>query len=142
MSANDDARQRFADLVKLNGLTNKFISRETERRILEKGVTKYDLSLDDARGLLRTVAADEDFVFESETGLRIRQVLDRNAGKKGKISKAQFLQASAILRDFSNDSIGEEESKRQVKRIMIDSGLEPRRAGLLRSKRWYKNVEV
>lgn len=142
MSSNDDARKRFADLVKLNGLTSKFISRETERRILEEGVTRYELSLDDARGLLRTVAADEDFVFESETGLRIRQVLDRHAGKKGKISKTQFLQTSAILRDFSNDAIGEEESKRQVKRIMIDQGLEPRRAGLLRSKRWYKNVEV
>jgi len=142
MSSNDDARKRFADLVKLNGLTSKFISRETERRILEEGVTRYELSLDDARGLLRTVAADEDFVFESETGLRIRQVLDRHAGKKGKISKTQFLQTSAILRDFSNDSIGEEESKRQVKRIMIDQGMEPRRAGLLRSKRWYKNVEV
>lgn len=142
MSSTDDARKRFADLVKLNGLTSKFISRETERRILEEGVTRYELSLDDARGLLRTVAADEDFVFESETGLRIRQVLDRHAGKKGKISKTQFLQTSAILRDFSNDAIGEEESKRQVKRIMIDQGLEPRRAGLLRSKRWYKNVEV
>jgi hypothetical protein len=142
MSANDDARKRFADLVKLNGLTSAFISRETERRILEEGVTRFDLSLDEARGLLRTVAADEDFVFESETNHRIRQVLERHAGKKGKISKDQFLQTSAILRDFSNDSIGEHEAKRQIKAIMIDNGWEPRRAGLLRSKRWYKNVEV
>lgn len=142
MSSNDDARKRFADLVKLNGLTSKFINRETERRILEEGVTRYELSLDDARGLLRTIAADQDFVFESETGLRIRQVLDRHAGKKGKISKDQFLQSSAILRDFSNDSIGEEEAKRQIKRIMVDNGWQPRRAGLLRSKRWYNNVEA
>lgn len=140
--ATDDARQRFADLVKLNGLSSKFIDRDNERRILEEGVTRYDLSLDEARGLLRTVAQDEGLVFESETGIRIRQVLDRHAGKKGKISKDQFLQASAILRDFSDNAIGEEEAKRKVKRIMIDNGWKPRRAGLLRSRRWYNSVDA
>lgn len=140
--ATDDARQRFADLVKLNGLSSKFLDRETERRILEEGVTRYDLSLDDARGLLRTVAQDEGLVFESETGTRIRQVLDRHAGKKGKISKDQFLQASAILRDFSDNAIGEEEAKRKIKRIMIDNGWKPRRAGLLQTRRWYNSIDA
>lgn len=140
--ATDDARQRFADLVKLNGLTSKFINRETERRILEEGVTRYELSLDEARGVLRTVAQDEGLVFESETGRRIQQVLDKHAGKKGRISKQQFLQASAILRDFSDNAIGEEEAKRQVKRIMMDNGWQPRRAGLLRSRRWFSSVDA
>lgn len=140
--ATDDARQRFADLVKLNGLSSKFLDRETERRILEEGVTRYDLSLDDARGLLRTVAQDEGLVFESETGTRIRQVLDRHAGKKGKISKDQFLQASAILRDFSDNAIGEEEAKRKIKRIMIDNGWKPRRAGLLQTRRWFNSIDA
>lgn len=140
--ATDDARQRFADLVKLNGLSSKFLDRDTERRILEEGVTRYDLSLDDARGLLRTVAQDEGLVFESETGTRIRQVLDRHAGKKGKISKDQFLQASAILRDFSDNAIGEEEAKRKIKRIMIDNGWKPRRAGLLQTRRWFNSIDA
>ncbi|MFD1623286.1 hypothetical protein [Azospirillum griseum] len=142
MSVNEDARKRFADLVRLNGLTCTFISRETERRILEEGVTRFELSLDDARGVLRTVAADEEFVFESEACHRINQILERYAGKKGKISKEQFLQSAAILRDFSNDAISEKEAKRQIKAMMIDEGWEPRRAGLLRSKRWYNRVEV
>lgn len=142
MADNDDPRRKFADLVKLNGLTSKFIDRETERRILEEGIVRCGLTLDEARGTLRSVAEDNDFVFESETGRRIRQVLDRHAGKKGKISKKQFEQTAEILRDFSNGTIGDEEARRHVKRIMIENGWKPRRAGLLPTQRWYKNVEV
>lgn len=142
MADTDDSRRKFADLVKLNGLTNKFIDRETERRILEEGVVRFGLTLDEARGTMLTVADDNDYVFESETGRRIRQVLDQHAGKKGKISKKQFDQTAAILRDFSNKAVGEEEARRQVKRIMIENGWKPRRAGLLPTRGWYKSVEV
>lgn len=142
MADTEDPRRRFADLVKLNGLTSKFIDRETERRVLEEGVTRFGLTLDEARGAMRSVAEDNDFVFESETGRRIRQVLDKHAGKKGKVSKKQFDQTAEILRDFSNGAIGEAEARRQVKRIMIENGWKPRRAGLLPTQRWYKSVEV
>ncbi|HYH37434.1 MAG TPA: hypothetical protein VD860_04365 [Azospirillum sp.] len=142
MADTEDPRRRFADLVKLNGLTSKFIDRETERRVLEEGVTRFNLTLDEARGMMRSVAEDNDYVFETETGRRIRQVLDRHAGKKGKISRKQFEQTAEILRDFSNGAIGEAEARRHVKRIMIENGWKPRRAGLLPTQRWYKSVEV
>jgi len=142
MADTEDPRRRFADLVKLNGLSSKFIDRDTERRVLEEGVMRYGLSLDEARGMMRSVAEDHDYVFESETGRRIRQVLDRHAGKKGKISKKQFDQTAEILRDFSNGAIGEAEARRHVKRIMIENGWKPRRAGILPTQRWYKAVEV
>lgn len=142
MADTEDPRRRYADLVKLNGLTSKFIDRETERRVLEEGVTRFGLTLDEARGMMRSVAEDNDYVFETETGRRIRQVLDRHAGKKGKISKKQFDQTAEILRDFSNGAICEAEARRHVKRIMIENGWKPRRAGLLPTQRWYKSVEV
>lgn len=142
MAEIEDPRRRFADIIKLNGLTSRFIDRETERRVLEEGVTRFGLTLDEARGMMRAVAEDNDYTFESETGRRIRQVLDRHAGKKGKISKKQFDQTADILRDFSNGAIGEAEARRQVKRIMIENGWKPRRAGLLPTQRWYKSVEV
>lgn len=142
MADTEDPRRRFADLVKLSGLTSKYIDRETERRVLEEGVIRCGLSLDEARGTMRSVAEDNDYVFESETGRRIRQVLDRHAGKKGKISKKQFDQTAEILRDFANGAIGEQEARRHVKRIMIENGWKPRRAGILPTQRWYKSVEV
>jgi hypothetical protein len=90
--------------------------------------------------VLRAVAEDNDYIFESEAGKRIGQVLGRHAGKSGRISRGQFRQTTAVLRDFSDNAIGEAEACRQLKRLMIANGWRPRRAGLLRSKRWYNQV--
>lgn len=134
--------RRYADLVKLSGLGNRFIDRAQERRLLEDGVTKFDLTLDESRGVLRSVAEDNNYVFESEAGRRIEQVLGRHAGKSGAISRRQFRRTAEVLRDFSDNAIGEAEARRQLKRIMIENGWRPRRAGLLRTRRWYRQVQL
>jgi hypothetical protein len=141
MVRSGDGR-RFADLVKLNGLGSRFIDRTQERHLLEEGVTKFGLTLDEARGVLRSVAEDNGYVFESEAGRRIQQVLGRHAGKNGMISRRQFRRTADVLRDFSDNAIGEAEARRQIKRIMIESGWRPRRAGMLRTRRWYRQVQL
>ncbi len=142
MVNNNDSTRRFADLVKLNGLNRRLINRPEERRLLEEAVTKFDLTLDEARGVLRTVAEENDYVFESEANKRIQQVLNRQAGKKGKVSRKQFLRTAEILRDISDNAISDPEAKRQLKRIMIENGWQPRRSGMLRSRRWYRQIEL
>ena len=141
MVRSGDGR-RFADLVKLNGLGSRFIDRTQERHLLEEGVTKFGLTLDEARGVLRSVAEDNGYVFESEAGWRIQQVLGRHAGKNGMISRRQFRRTADVLRDFSDNAIGEAEARRQIKRIMIENGWRPRRAGMLRTRRWYRQVQL
>jgi hypothetical protein len=140
--SRDAALRRYSDLVKLSGLGNRFIDRAQERRLLEDGVTKFDLSLDQSRGALRSVAEDNDYVFESDAGRRIQQVLSRNAGKSGHISRGQFRRATEVLRDFSDNAIGEAEARRQLKKIMIENGWQPRRAGLFRTRSWYRQVQL
>ena len=142
MVRHDDSGKRFADLVKLSGLGRRFLDKAQERRLLEEGVTKFGLTLDEARGVLRSVAEDNSYVFESEAGKRIEQVLGRHAGKSGMISRRQFRRTAEVLRDFSENTIGEAEARRQLKRIMIDNGWRPRRAGLLRTRRWYRLIEL
>lgn len=142
MVRNDDTGRRYADLVKLNGLGCRFIDRTQERHLLEEGVTKFNLTLDEARGVLRSVAEDNGYVFESEAGRRIQQVLSRHAGKNGMISRRQFRRTADVLRDFSDNSLGEAEARRQIKRIMLENGWRPRRAGLLRTRRWYRLVQL
>ncbi len=138
----DDQARRYADLVKLNGLQTKLIDRPQERRLLEEGITRFNLTLDEARGILRSIAEDNDYTFESETGKRIKQVMARSAGRRGLISRAQFMNTSQILRDFSDNTITEAEARRQLKRIMLDNGWRPRRAGLLRTRRWFRQIEA
>jgi len=138
----DDPARRFADLVKLSGLQTKYIDRAQEQRLLEEGVTRYNLSLDEARGILRGVAEDLGYTFETETSRRIQQVLARHAGRRGLISRAQFDATAQVLRDFSANTISEVEARKQLKRVMIDNGWRPRRAGVFRSRRWYRTIEV
>jgi Flp pilus assembly CpaF family ATPase len=146
MAADDMVRggdsRRFADLVKLQGVGSRFIDREQERRLLEEGVTKFGLTLDEARGVLRSVAEDNGYVFESEAGRRVEQVMSRHAGKRGLISRRQFRATAQVLRDFSDNAITEPEARRRIKQIMVDNGWRPRRAGLLRTRRWYRQVQL
>ena len=147
MAAEDVVRgggdnRRFADLVKLNGLGRRYIDRVQERHLLEDGVTRFGLTLDEARGVLRSVAEDNNYVFESETGRRIQQLMNRHAGKNGLISRGQFRRTVELLRDFSDNTITDAEARRQLKRIMMENGWRPRRAGLMRTRRWYRQIEV
>jgi len=146
MAADDMVRggdsRRFADLVKLQGVGSRFIDREQARRLLEEGVTKFGLTLDEARGVLRSVAEDNGYVFESEAGRRVEQVMSRHAGKRGLISRRQFRATAQVLRDFSDNAITEPEARRRIKQLMVDNGWRPRRAGLLRTRRWYRQVQL
>jgi len=141
MVRGGDSR-RFADLVKLQGVGSRFIDRDQERRLLEEGVTKFGMTLDEARGVLRSVGDDNGFVFESEAGRRIQQVMTRHAGKRGLISRRQFRSTAEVLRDFSDNAISEPEARRRIKQIMVDNGWRPRRAGMLRTRRWYRQVQL
>ena len=138
----DDTLRRYTDLVKINGMRTGFIDRSQEVHLLEEGITRFDMTLDQARRALRAVAEDEGYALESETGRRVEQLLSRYAGKRGTISRQQFDITAQILRDFSEKSIGEEEARRQLKRLMLQNGWRPRRSGLTWSRRWFKQVEV
>jgi len=138
----DDTLRRYTDLVRLNGMKTRYIDRAQELRLLEKGVTNFRLTLDDARRALRKVAEEDGYVFESEEGRRVEQLMSRHAGRSGTISRAQFESTAQILRDFSEKSIGEEDARRQLKRLMLQNGWRPRRSGLTWSRRWFEQVKV
>ncbi len=133
---------RFAEVVKLNGLGTRAIDRTQERRLLEEGIGRFGLTLDEARGILHTVAADNNYVFESQIAQRMQQILARDAGRKGRISKRQFDKAAEMLRDFSDETVSTAEANRRVKRIMVENGWQPGRAGPFRTKRWFKQVDA
>lgn len=138
----DDPARRFADLVKLSGLQSKYIDRSQEQRLLEDAVTRFGLGLDEARGILRSVAEDLGYTFETETSRRIQQVLARHAGRRGYVSRSQFDNTAHVLRDFSANTITEAEARKQLKRVMADNGWRPRRAGMFWSRRWYRAIDT
>ena len=88
------------------------------------------------------MAADNGYVFESEESRRVEQLMTRHAGRRGSISRDQFESTAQILRDFSEQSIGEEEARRQLKRLMLEHGWRPRRSGLTWSRKWFEQVKI
>ena len=138
----EETLRRYTDLVRLNGMKTRYIDRAQELRLLEKGVVNFRLTLDDARRALRKVAEEDGYVFESEEGRRVEQLMSRHAGKSGMISRSQFENTAQILREFSEKSIGEEDARRQLKRLMLQNGWRPRRAGITWSRRWFEQVKI
>lgn len=140
--AAGEASYRFAEVVKLNGLGTRVIDRNQERRLLEEGIGRFGLTLDEARDTLRTVAEDNNYMFESQIAQRTQQILARDAGKKGRITKRQFNHAAEMLRDFSDGTVNAADARRRVNRIMVENGWRPVPAGLFRTKTWYKQVDA
>ena len=141
MAVADDVKRRFAEYVKVQALGGRFIDRTTERKILEDGVMRFEISLDEGRQIMLGVAADEGYSFESEADQRIKDILDGFAEDR-KIDKREFGDAVMFYRKFCNNGISEVEARKRIKKMMIEEGLKPKGFTLLGGKRWYNKVEV
>lgn len=137
-----DTYRRYTDLIKLAGMKGRYIDQEKEHQLLEQGVMSFDLSLKDAARVLRKTAEDHGFVFASQESRRVEQLMARHAGRTGGITREQFESSAQILRDFSEKSIGEAEARRQLKKMMLEHGWQPRRSVLTWSRKWFEQVKV
>ncbi|WP_029006890.1 hypothetical protein [Azospirillum halopraeferens] len=141
MAVPDEVRKRFAEYVKVQALDSRFISRDTERKILEDGVMRFEIGLDDGRQIMLGVAQECGYVFETEAEKRIRDILDGYA-EDGRIDKREFTESVAFLRKFCANGLSEDEARKRVKKIMLANGWKPKRRGLLGTKRWFTRVEA
>jgi hypothetical protein len=144
MTATDPtARSRFAELVKLQMQGRRFLDREQERKLLEEGLTRYGLTLDEATGMLRGAAQEDAIALEGELGAASRELLKTLADRRARVAQGDFHRATAFYRARAGGGLTEAEAKRRVKRLMEELDLKPRPAGwLLRSRRWYRAIEA
>jgi hypothetical protein len=140
MARKDDAKRRFNGYVRLAAMDKPFISRAEERRLLEDGISRFELSPDDARGVLLAVAHEHDIRVERDIDNRIASILERYGGRRRKISRKKFAEAAAIYNGLSGGMFSEEEASLRVKRAMEENGFRPRRGGVTFSRRWYRRI--
>lgn len=141
MAVSDEVRKRFGEYVKVQAFGGRFIDRETERKILENGVMRFELSLEEGRQILLGVAAENGFVFETDAGQRLRDILESFA-EDDKINRREFTDAVNIYRKLCVNAVSEDDARKAVKRIMIAEGFKPKRQGLLGTKGWYRRVDA
>ena len=134
---------RFAELVKLHIQGRCFLDREQERKLLEEGVSRYGLTLDEAQGVLRTHAEGEQVALEGELGRSAAQLLKTLADRRDRVARADFDKVVAFYRARAGAGLTQAEAERRVKRLMEEQALEPKRSGrLLRTRRWYRAIEA
>jgi hypothetical protein len=144
MTATDQtARGRFAELVKLQLQGRRFLDRDQERRLLEEGLTRYGLTLEEATGLLRGAAQDDRIALEGELGAASRELLKTFADRRDRVARGDFARAVAFYRARAGGGLSEVDAQKRVKRLMEELELRPRPSGfLLRTRRWYRAIET
>ncbi len=140
MAISDETSKKFREFVKLQGWDNKFIDREREKRILEEGVMRFEISLNEGRAMMLGVAAENGFAVERDAEDRMRIILERFAGTDREIEKREFDDAVAIFQRFSNGHIRESDARVRLKKIMEDNGWRPKKLGMFRSRKWYRQI--
>jgi hypothetical protein len=138
----NDARLRFGELVRLHTSGRRFLDREAERKLLEEGLTRYNLSFDEARGVVRAAVADSDVALEHDLAGTSTELLRTLADRRGQVGRDDFEKAVAFYRARAGKRVTVAEARQRVKGLMEEADLQPARAGrLIRTRRWYRQIE-
>lgn len=132
---------RFGELVRLHVQGRRFLDREEERRLLEEGVTRYRLRLEEARGIVRAAAAEADLSLEHEVNASAAELLKTFADRRQRVARKDFDKAVAFYRARAGRNLTPADAQRRVKRLMEEAELKPARSGrILRTRRWYRQI--
>lgn len=137
-----DNRGRFGELVRLHTQGRRFLDRDEERRLLEEGVTRYNLTAEEARGVLRSSAVEEELALEHDLDSSGSQLLRTLSDRRGRVSRDDFNKTVAFYRARAGQALSKPDAERRVKRLMEEADLKPARAGrIIRTRRWYRQIE-
>lgn len=138
-----DPRQRFGELVRLHTNGRRFLDRDAERRLMEEGLTRYNLSFDEARGVVRAAVADHDVSMEHDLDRTSTELLRTLADRRGQVGRDDFEKAAAFYRARAGKRITIAEARQRMKALMEESDLQPARSGrLIRTRRWFRQIEA
>lgn len=136
---NPRARQ-FHDIAEVRATTRGFLTKEEELDLIETGIRDFGLPLAEARGIVQGAADSAGIPRERDVERTLAQWLKAASGRRKRLSRAQFRQAAQVYRAQAGAEMEMPEIERRVKALMEEGGIEPRRAGLLRSRRWYYRI--
>lgn len=143
MVSDPEARRRFADMVRIEGMNGGFIRAQDERRLLQDGMTRFNLSLDEASGAMLATVNDQKLVLQRVADEGTREFLNIQAsrGRQRRLSRQDFRQAVEMYRAKTRQRITEDEAKRRVKALMLEEGITAKRHGwIIRSRRWFNSI--
>jgi hypothetical protein len=143
MASDPESRQRFADMVRIEGMNGGLIRLEDERRLLQEGMARFNLSLDEANGALLATVNDQKLVLQrtADEGTREFLNMQANQNRQRRVSRQEFSQAVEMYRAKARGRVSPDEAKRRVKMLMVEEGITAKRHGwIIRSRRWFNSI--
>ncbi len=133
-------KAKFGDFVRIHAIEGKVITRKDEKKILEQGITRFELEFQEAQGIFLSVAAERDIALISRVEHHIGTYLE-HVVKRRKVSRRDFEDAVAMYRKLSHGSMPDSEIRERVKQMTLDrSWTGKRRRWLLGTKKWFKRI--
>lgn len=138
---SDSNKLKFVEYIKVQVIGNGLINLEREQRILEKGISQFGLDLHDSRALLLAATRDQDIILQSDMESRMKDMAAYRLGEDGYVSRAQFNDIVGYIVKSSRGKLKRADAERQVKQMIRDAGVKPRRYGFFRSRLWWRSIK-
>jgi hypothetical protein len=140
MSALQQDKKKFADYVRIHAINGDLITREDEMKILKEGITRFGMDLDEATGILLSVAAEHDIALVSHAEHHVETMLEQLV-KRGKIGQKEFADVVAVYGKLTNGSMPDTDVKKRVKQMVQERGWKGRRTRwLFGTRKWFKKI--
>ncbi|MBF0130015.1 MAG: hypothetical protein HQL33_08475 [Alphaproteobacteria bacterium] len=111
-------------------------------KVLRTGVSEFGLGLDEAKGILFSVAADRNIALESQAEKYLGHFLN-HVGQKRKVSRKDFDDAVEFYKKLTHQAVPDNEARKRVKAMMERNSMKPRRSWIrLGSRKWYNRISA
>jgi polyhydroxyalkanoate synthesis regulator phasin len=140
MAPSIQDKKKFADFVRIHAINGNLITRDDEMKILKEGITRFGMDLDEATGVLLSVAAEHDIALVSHAEHHVETLLEQFV-KRGKIGQKEFNDAVAVYSKLTNNGLPESEIRRRVKQMVEEHGWRGRRTRwFFGSRKWFRKI--
>jgi hypothetical protein len=140
MAASPHDKKKFGDFVRVHAIDGVLITREDEAQVLKEGIRQFGLELNEARGILMGVAADNDISLVSNAEQQVGAFLDFSV-KRNRIGRKVFDNAAGIYKRLTKGLIPDLEIRKRLKEIVLLRGWKPRRGlWLIGSRRGFRRI--
>ena len=131
---------RFAEVAELRVMNKEFLAAEEEVALLEDRRADLWPAAGEARGIVGKVADDNEVALARELEKGVEQWVKTAGGRNKRLGRRQFDEMVATYETGAHGEMSKDEIKKRVKTLMERNDVEPKRAGLLRSRRWYNKI--
>jgi len=133
-------KKQFADFVRIHAINGNLITREDEMKVLKEGITRYRMELDEATGIMLSVAAEHDIALTSHAEHHVEIMLEQVV-KRGKVGAKEFGDVVAVYAKLTNGSLSLPEIQKRVKQMVQERGWNGRRTRrIFGSRKWFRKI--